>query len=390
MTCSKPLDIHLNAPESPDTAANELFVHGLLEFQRHDTQERRDTRVQNVLAEIQTPRDAAASHRHLVRLRRWRRVGLSIAAMLVLAGSLSVFFATTTPSASALVQASLASSREVPWRRYEVRRAAEQDAALASDPDGTLDLSTDDRFVLRIFQGPNGVPIIGGHSGGVDGKGIDWAIRPDQTIDTDHPREAWPRWMMLADDTLFGSPDEILGTLGPDYIAQVVDSGQLDGIPHYHIHASKKPSAIRRTPQEIDVWIDCASKVVDVLELRWSREQREFAGPPGGGGNGGRPDRRPEPRDGFPHGPRDQRDPRGGGGGGGDPPDDDRPPPRQDPFGPPGPGGGPDGPLGVGGGGPGRGPAHPRPPALLRLNRVACPDFADSWFEPGTHAKSSR
>jgi len=99
-------------PESPQTAAREIFAHGLLEFIRHDSPESQDRRVRRALAAIHAE---SASHRFKFPAagNRALRLVLSAAASLVIIGTASLYFSTTEPTAMGLVQACI-SARSPP------------------------------------------------------------------------------------------------------------------------------------------------------------------------------------------------------------------------------------------------------------------------------------
>ena len=410
--------------------AEELFVHGLLgHLHDKDRQQKRIEAAMGVIAsETPAPLQRALGHRH----RRVRRVAAICAAMLL--GALGVLLVMEMPgnssSAYATVTAAMDAAKGPASERYELRLAHWPKDELPEKATGTLDNGAGGFFLS--FSAPDGHTV----KVGKDDKG-EWGIRLDGSIEREHPRSAWPRWVEVGDDSLLGdSVDHLLESLLKDY-ALTSDGKQLlpgapDGSKRFkHLHGDRKEGARKPQPDRVDLWIDSDTNVLERLEMAWPKPPEGRLGPRGGdrpAPDGARPDgAKPDgPREGGPDGdaPRNPSEGRDGpdSGPGPDGPEGVRPhdgPPPEGPDGdrphdgPPGPEGGPDGPRhrrppmdgmgpdgprmrprpdgmgpGPGGpGGPGGGPGAGFRPRVSRLilSRVDAPAFEQGWFSPEKH-----
>ncbi|MFZ4573420.1 MAG: hypothetical protein ACOYN0_03420 [Phycisphaerales bacterium] len=220
-------------PESPQTAAREIFAHGILEFVRHDSPESQDRRVRLALEAI-NDESAARRLKFPSPGARALRLFLSAAASVVIIGTASLYFSTTEPTAMGLVQASISAAQKAPVRRYEVR-ASPTPRSLPDDPQATLDVGSDRHFVIRA-KTPLGEQIAGGR-----GESGEWAIRADGSVETSTPRAYWPRWIFLLDESLTGSPDDILVGLERDFEPRLDSTETIDGVRCRHIRATRRP-----------------------------------------------------------------------------------------------------------------------------------------------------
>jgi hypothetical protein len=420
-------------PESRDSAPAELFMHALLDFRRLDTPVIQDLRIRRAMDAIRAEPDLSPIP--ILRSRfRLPRIILSAAASLALLAGGVYYFASTEPRAMALVEASLSASASTSdIRRYEVRTSTSNDAPASTQ--ATLDVGSDRRFVIRATA-PDGAHIAGGRGE------AEWAVRPDNSIDRTSARTWWPRWIFLLDESLTGSPDDILDRVRRDYEPQLDDIQTIDGVECRHIRATLRSEPRPLSPDAQSALMqpgaqETARPDLDP-QLRSDREPRERHNGPE---DMPRPRRGPSPRDDDRVRDREPRDHRDGPPG--DEPDHMRPPHRR-PGGPgpddlerepgrPGPRGprhfrpfvppdviamGPmrsrlpasidlwiekdtfvlrklvaqwDGPRPQPPQRPGM-PPHPRPPSRLEFRLVATetPPEGDAWFEPESHQPESR
>lgn len=277
--------------ETRETAAKEAFAHGLLEFSRRDTREVQEARIRRAMAALGVGGEESRRLRFPTPGRRALRLILSAAASVVLLGVVSLYFGSTEPTAMALVQASIDAAQKAPVRRYEVRASADI-RVLPETAQATLDVGSDRQFVIRA-KTERGEQIAGGR--GADGE---WAIKGNGEVETEEPRAYWPRWIFLLDESLTGSPDDILVGLERDFELRVDSTETVDGVKCRHIHAVR-----REEPREV----------------RMRRDGAE--------GRDGGPDVDGEPspqgprggvREGEPRGPMGPMGPRGGRGRMGD------------------------------------------------------------------------
>jgi len=422
----------------PEVVADEMLAHGLLTYLHKDTPEHQVRRVRHAMctiaAESSQDPEAQAPGRRLRFPVRTARGWLALAASLALVATAAFFGFPGETSAQAVVQKSIDAMRTAGAggaadRRFEVRMQRFADAELEKEPSAVVDMRPPNFLLLRAHA-PEGHEIIAGRdqAGG-------WCIRLDGGVEREHPQQAWPRWAMVGDESLFAdSVDRLLEEMARGYRLERSGEATLEGRPgtkFRHIVGTRNRP---RGPggDRVEIWIDPATNVVERLEMHWNQQTGgEGASPAGAqrGPNGGPGDdsmRRPHP----PRGPRadpgahdDGRPPRPEDGPDGDrlppprrgPPDGPRgdgPPPGGDPIGdrpphdgPPGdgigdrpfrdgprpqgePGAGPGG-RGPGGpGGPGQAgrPGRRPPPRLLVIQRVDAPKFEPGWFSPEAHA----
>lgn len=393
--------------ESPQSAAAERWAHGVLEFMNRDTPLEQERRVSRVMSSLATP----ASKMRIV-LVRWA----AAAALVVFTATLFALLFHSETSALATVRSAVEASRAAGTSRFAITVTPANDED--EHPIGTLDAKSGRMFLLT-HRTPQGHTIIAGR----DAAG-EWAIHPDGAVDRTNPRMAWPPWAFLSDSTVVvGSVDDILNELEERYDLNIAPEttemapNAPAGSPRLrHIHAgSPRPGPL---PETVDLWVDPATNLVQVMELRWRSGPRQGPGPEGQGPGGpGQPNG--PGRGGRPGGPMGgPREGGGGGGGFGPPPHDradgplpgDRPNRVDGPGGPEGPrgprrdGARPmDGPPGVNGpeGGPGGrvdgqrpGPDGGRrragPPRMIRFQRQDAPALPDNWFSPDGHAAPQR
>jgi hypothetical protein len=282
--------------ESRETAAKEAFAHGLLEFSHRDTRETQEARIRRAMAAL--GEDAGEQESRRMRFptpgRRALRLILSAAASVVLLGVVSLYFGSTEPTAMALVQASIDAAQKSPVRRYEVRASADI-RVLPESAHATLDVGSDRQFVIRA-KTERGEQIAGGR--GAEGE---WAIKGNGEVETEEARAYWPRWIFLLDESLTGSPDDILVGLERDFELRVDSTETVDGVKCRHIHAVR-----RDEPRE--------------ARMGREGEKERGAGPgPENAGEAARPGPREGGRDGEPRGPMGPRGGRGRMGDGGPP-----------------------------------------------------------------------
>ncbi|MBL9147748.1 MAG: hypothetical protein JNM94_03560 [Phycisphaerae bacterium] len=387
------------AESAPDRVAAELFAHGLLGALEDNTSgatERRVRRVMDTLAPAPIP---------ISRWRiQWRAIAAAAAAVTIVAMLFLYerFPLENTAVAEAAIASAIKASRSPGDQRYEVRIVREGDGEVPSVAEATIDTRAPNMLLLQA-QTPDGHIITAGR----DAEG-EWALRPDGRIDRDLPRGAWPRWMTANEQSIFAdSIDVILEALAKRY---TLTKGEPDPqVPSLEHIVGKRKQGGGPAADQIDVFIDRTTNLVERLEMRWSPESQQEM-------KRRWQDRLRQdgPRDGTPKSlaaPPDERPgmpppmlaergqgrdgPRGGGRG--EPRGDGRDGPRGEPRGMGrGEGHGPDGPpppecdgrlrprLGFGGGMPPPGKRF-GPPRLFVIERVETPPFTDSWFSPDDH-----
>jgi hypothetical protein len=373
----------LAGAERAETAAQEQFVHGLLETVHRDGPGARERRIGALLAAMRGPARVEARR---WRIRPWPVVS-GLAAVIALAALVVLGWPAGGRSATAAIQASIAASKHAGDRRYEIRVVPPRKTEPEKDPVATLDVRDADHVLIRA-RTPWGERVtVGRNDAGA------WAIRPDGAVDLFPPKHAWPRWVNVGDSTfLLVSVDELLEWLEQSYdltrgAEATVPSGK--GPRCERITAVHKPGP-GPEPRRVELWIDRTSHLVRRMELHWDRppgrprngpggDRPPRDGPPGAEdrpplGPGGLP---PPPPRGRPRPPRGEGPRRGDGPppppGEGPPPDfgpDDRPPPPPEFLGEP-----PDF----------EGGRQPPPPRELIFELVDGAAFEDGWFDPETH-----
>ena len=413
-TVPSPADAAPNDPghESARTAAAERWAHGLLEFMHRDTPLEQERRVARVMASVDSA--GAIRARFTARLVRFAAVA---AIVVFTAGLFSLLFRSEN-TALATIRSAVAASRSAGVSRFAITVTPNSDAEERSI--GTLDTNAGDRSFLLEHKTPQGHTLIAGR----DTQG-EWTIKRDGAIDREHPRGAWPPWAFLTDSTVVvGSIDDMLAELETRYNLQITRDNSTDIAPGAtvdsarlrHIRADAQgPGPL---PGTIDLWIDPATNLVQLMELRWNTP----AGGPGRPGQGqgpnprgdgprppagvitpddpfglarpdsDRPVRPDRPGPGGPNGPgrpgpgRDGPAPGGPGGHN----LMDGPPPHRGPGGPAGPDGARRNPPGAGADAPAQGQGRPAgPPRLIRFQRQTAPQLPDNWFSPEAHRTAS-
>lgn len=219
-------------PESNDHSAREAFAHGLLSFHYEESvasRERRIARAMSAIDDERTSRNLSINSP----ARRAIRVMLSAAASVAIFGLISLyFFSSTEPQALALVQESVKASESAKVRRFQVR-ATHRDFA-ESDAHATIDVGSDRRFRF-LLNTPDGSEVSGGR-----GYSGEWAVNPRNELVTEKPRALWPRWMFLLDDSLTGSPDELLAGIERDYEPSLIGTETIGGVECRHIRATRR------------------------------------------------------------------------------------------------------------------------------------------------------
>lgn len=402
------------APQgSPGDVASQLFVEGVLGYMAEGAGGARTRRLSRVLSALHAPAEethAAAPLRF--RLPRWT---YAMAAGLLAAAGIALFFIPTERSALGEVQRAAAVFRAGGDRRFDIKLFTT--AATQRTDVQTIDIRSPGNLVLVTHKPPwRKRTVIVGH----DADGY-WTIRDDGIVDRTSAERELPPWIRIGHQTLFEEPlDELLIDLPRDFPTLVME-------PHAHLegndtdlnHITATRSQVSGPePDVVELWIDPATRELERLEFHWPRTAEKVAGneadeaamddEPDHDSSGGPGDRSRRGGPGGPGGPRPPHDdgmggPRDDGFDGGDGPGprdgdglmdrDDRrrpPPPRKD--GPRGRGDGPHGPP------PERhqeGEPGPRGdkdmpsarPAMVKLvmQRVDAAAFASDWFVPGGH-----
>ncbi|MBX3358483.1 MAG: hypothetical protein KF745_08645 [Phycisphaeraceae bacterium] len=424
------------SPPTPEHAAGDQFVHGLLSFLHMDSRARQDRRMARVLSAIDSESAVAGRIGPARRRFNWRTASGIIAAALVLTGVLAILVP-TEQSATATVQTSLAALDSGGDRRYEVRVLAGRDTEFPKNPMATVDVRDRSHVLVKAIT-PRGHQITLGR----DDEGR-WMITPEGDVNRFPPRQAWPRWLDLGESTvLVESIDSRLETMTRDYdlkkSAPEPLPGAAAGAPTFQRITAQRTGGPSPEPARIELWIDGGSRLVKRMELHWPEAQWGRDRPLDGGGREGPGGDRPfPPRDRRSHDPGfdDEMDLPPGPPPHDEPPplpEDDEPdadrPPLPDghtpPAGRPGPDDrrprpmrprpGPDGqPPFDGPRRPGRdggampppqgprgprprfldgppdfaGPRQPPPPRVMVFELVDAPALPDGWFSPAQHAK---
>lgn len=228
------------APESTEHAAREAFANGLLAFHFEESASARERRIARAMAAID---DEAVTRRLSIgsSARRALRVILSAAASVALFGLIGLyFFSSTQPQALALVQESVKAVESAKIRRFQVR-ATHRDSS-ETDAHATIDVGAERRFRFSL-RTPDGRDVSGGR-----GYAGEWAVNPRGELELESPRAFWPRWMFLLDDSLTGSPDELLLGIERDYEPSLIASETIDGVPCRHVRAIRRgdPRGLQR------------------------------------------------------------------------------------------------------------------------------------------------
>ncbi len=360
------------APDAtPADRAAERIGHALLEFTRSDNQLAQERRIAAVMAAVRggtavTPqRGPAVVARFKVALGALGGIAAMIAVMTAV-----VVMTPGQQTAQAVIERAITAAQDAGIRRYEIRiQGANADEP--GEPIGTLDVDGAGRILFKIKRPARpGVPLAGDDANtaytiaGRDAEG-EWAIRPDGGIERDNPDRAWPEWSRIAGDTvLVAAVDDMMLALQRRF---TLSKG--DNATRGQLHIRAVPARPGPLPDSVDVWIDDATNLVEKLEARWSRAERDLPDRPRTDQTfDGPPPRRPPPGpDGPRDGPRDGIRPDG---------------PRMDGPRPDGPR--PDGPRMDG---PPREAQRrrPPPPRLIIFERVKTPDLPEDWFTPAAH-----
>lgn len=262
-------DNDLNPDHSTESLANDRFIHGLLGFIHQDSKAEKERRIQRVLNDLGNT-DSRKHHQHKLSFRRF--VPLASAAMIMMI-AFTLFVLSPQPNAYAIVNSAIEATQSSTTLRYEIKKFNNE-----GDPIGTLDMRGN---LSRVhISTPRGHDFIMGR----DDLG-EWSIRRDGTIERHEPRGAAPRWLNLGESTiLIASLDEFLIQLKDDYAVEIVPDQSNDII---RLNALRKPSIQKPGPDQISVWIDPNSLLVDRLELSWIQGHRDQSKP--------RPRQRPRP-----------------------------------------------------------------------------------------------
>ena len=225
-------------PESVESSAREALAHGILTFHYSENDQTRERRISRAMQAI----DQIGASRAITfpsPASRALRLILSAAASVSLLALISLyFFSSTEPQALALLQESIKANQSTPIRRFEVR-ATDRDGHSEQHAHATIDVGSERRFYFNVNT-KDGNTLSGGR-----GNSGEWALTARNEIETEKPRAFWPRWMFLLDDSLTGSPDEVLAGIERDYEPKLLGTEDVDGVRCQHIRA------IRRTdPRE--------------------------------------------------------------------------------------------------------------------------------------------
>jgi len=298
-----------DVPQVGDSVASEAFAHGVLSFHYDEPSDARERRISRAMQAIdesgntQTIRIPSPASRAL-------RVILSAAASISLVALASMyFFSSTEPQALALLQESIRANESSRIRRFEVR-ATDRDGKAEQHAHATIDVGSERRFYFNVNT-KDGKRLSGGR-----GESGEWALTARDEIETEKPRAFWPRWMFLLDDSLTGSPDEVLAGIERDYEPKLLGSEEIDGVRCQHIRAFRRDDPRERSapnePRRPEPMREDAA--------RGDRPHQEMATPPGvapelapflppPSRGDTRPDGpRPPRRDGPPGGPQEGRE----------------------------------------------------------------------------------
>lgn len=406
------LDPRLHPASEHDNAlglADELFVHGLISHLASDVEAEREKRVRAVMAALPA-RPLRLGDGRIVASSSL--VSWAAAAMLLIAvGALSLFTASSEPSAAAMVRESLAAASSAGDRSYRLTTLLPEDVPFAPPP-ARLDVRDRSHQLLTALA-PDGVRFTIGR----DEQGA-WVLRPDGAVERFGERQPGPRWIDLGQNLFLAeSIDEVLTTLPSNFVLSADVAAPLPASTTMDDAAAtallRRISAVRvdrggPEPQRIELWIDPSTRLVERMELHWDdaaqcgprrHERNERWGAGGGGRAGGWADRPPGPPPGWrpgsnagdSQGPEGPRGPRGAM----EPPVPLAPRPDREPLdaarvAPPPLLAAPD-PRRAARGFLDRPPdlrrrEHPPAPRAIIFERIPTAPFADDWFSPERHA----
>ncbi|MGJ8637137.1 MAG: LolA family protein [Phycisphaerales bacterium] len=278
--------------QSPESIANDRFIHGLLGYIHHDSKATKETRIQRVLDNLDESHPRK-HHPFKIAFKNW--IPLASAAMIMMV-AFTLFILSPQPTAYAIVNNAIEATRTSATLRYEIKAPSNKDDNQSADNDedthesiGTLDMRGNlSRVQLTTPHGHNFIM-------GTDAQG-QWSLRRDGTVERHNPKGAAPRWINLGASTiLIASLDEFLIQLKEEYSVEVVSDNSTSII---QLNATRLPRTKKSKPDQISVWIDPNSLLVDRLELRWNQRQ----------GNRRNTPRRPRPEPGSKPGPDADRD----------------------------------------------------------------------------------
>lgn len=263
--------------DDPRVAADEQFVHGLLQFLHLDSRGEQERRIHSVMNEIRRG-ELHVGPRVLIRASR--RAVLAVAACIALVATIAYLGIAPEQSAQAMVQATINASKSAGPRRYEVRaelprRGDRLSANDLVDNDGEptlqrialIDIEDSDHVLIRAITPRGHILVVGRNTDG------EWAVRPDGSIERFDAQRAWPRWIELnGESILFESVDALVEQLEPNYQLERLDAEPDADRParKFDRVVARKRAGPAHQPQLIALWIDPETRLVQRMELRWS------------------------------------------------------------------------------------------------------------------------
>ena len=253
---------------SPVAQAEQLVIHGLLEFYLSDDRVHRARRVEAVMAAlrapapipvsppVRAPREASRALR--LRLPRWL---FAAAALVLFATALTFLGLPGEQSAAAQVRQSIAAMKQAGDRRYEVTLVH----ARAEDGPPHINAIVDTRppnLLLIRHKPPWATDFI---TAGRDAAGA-WATTRSGEVTRDEPQRHWPPFITdggetfilnSMDDLLTALPDLFTMTRAPRQAIDGVDTRLFDRITATR-HDRRGPR-----PHTVELWIDQGTHLVE-------------------------------------------------------------------------------------------------------------------------------
>lgn len=287
--------VEVDASGDPGKQADELLVHGLMQFLHADQPDSQQRRVERVMNELraESPADGSAQpaprvHERVL-VRRFRvpmralRSLTAVAAVMGVIAAVSLLAIPRQTSAAGTLRDSIAALRGPGDRRFEVRITTWEDSDSGDEPHAIVDTRQPSQMLIRAkrppkHDGDEGMMVVGR-----DARSR-WAIRPDGSIERDRPEQAWPRFAAMENQSLFAeSVDQMLEQMSWIYtFSKGEDERSSSGVMLRRVEGVRKQHT-GPGPSEITVWIDDATKIVERVELRWNERDRhrfEKAPPP--------------------------------------------------------------------------------------------------------------
>lgn len=281
-------------PPSNTHPADDLVVHGMLEFLRERNAEARTRRIARLMNAIEQPSKWLGFPRAL-------RVVIAAAAALIIAGLLTVYGFPGENSALAEVRQSIEASRAPGVRRFDVRVYGPRVTADGEVPGATIDMLAPGLLVVhhRPPGSVNDVVV------GRDERG-EWAIDENGDAVRSGVRRFWPPWSIDEQTLLVDSIDAMLEQLARRYSLKRASASPTPDDPS---RVMDRVTATRNDrwgplPETVDLWIDPETHQVERVEMKWTHRAERGSGPRGGAPAGppGPPSGAQEPRGPARHG----------------------------------------------------------------------------------------